>query len=190
MAREVAPVQAPLLVPWAGQTFWDWLFSGFQQKPDGGWELNNMPAYPGQLNVDPNSTAIGDVNAMFHAGDPGMASMQQLIGQMMNPNPVFDLYRQRVEQTGGIGGAPTDFMNAIAMQGGIGAPGATMNRIKELGAPSDLTGSILSNLVGYGVAHPLAGQGMIARAQGLPTVAGNFLAPFLANATPYKAPGV
>jgi hypothetical protein len=196
MAEIVNPVAAQPLVPWAGENFWSWLFSGFSNSgPEGGGgrTLNPLQEYPGVLNPDRTHTVFPQVEAQYRAGDPGMQFLQQLLqsGQLGQPNPMITQQQQNIQETGGIGGMPTQVMGEIAQ---FGAPSNSpmwhgMQQQINYGAPSDMPIAILRSMLETGAADTKASAQMLNRANGGPTTAGSFLEPFL-RAAPYAAPSI
>jgi len=180
--KQIDPKQVPLQTEWALPVLMDWIFSGFNKKPDGGFDLAPLPQYPGQLSPEQSQTVLPDVAAMWHygAGAPGMQYLQDFVGNQQGTK-LPENFTTRLESTmniGGIGGKPTDMMYDIANYGGVAGPNLeAIKNMMAFGAPSQ-AGQFMSNAAQFGI--PSEGGRILAnRAQGIPTAAQNFLSYYM-----------
>ena len=180
--------QSPLVGAQTQQAFFNWLFGYLTPNGAGGLSPAGANPYLDELNVNPNTTLMPDIDAMFRAGNPGTTYIQSILGDLVNPRGWTDQYRGNVESTGGIGGMPTDLMGQLALYGTVNGPGTNaLNNILSYGQPSQATGYGMMNMLGYGVAHPTAGAPLAQLAQGQGPVA-QILAPYMARNAPYVGP--
>lgn len=183
--ERIDPQQVPLQTPWALPVLMDWIFSGFRQKPDGGWELGNLPQFPGQLSPDLQQTLLPQVWDAWQKSQnsPAMQFLNNFltgggVPKMEMPKEVTEGF-QNVLKTGGVGGAPTQAMQDIAQWGGV--PGGNLEAIKAMlqyGAPANPVGQYMSNIAQFGIPSE-AGRLVHDRAMGIPTAASNYLASYM-----------
>ena len=169
---QVDPVSAEAIWPWMKEPFGDWLFSGMTQKPDGGWDLEGVEKYPGQLNVDiPGQTRLPEV---WNNWQPWDAGNSYLATKMADGtfSPGKDPGLEKMWSWGGLEGPGHKGMQSMINYGAAGQGG-----------------QYASNMAQYGVSSEGAGRPLADMAYGRPTGAGSYLAAFL-NPNKYQAPAI
>lgn len=184
--EEVTPQPLPPLFPEGQQALADWLFSGFFQKPGGGFDLYKlktalspeaaqtaMGEIPG-LNIGPS----GDIDGMplfpslsgtrlpevFNNWQPWDSGTMYMADYLYNKNPV---------------GTPDPGLQSMMQWGGTGGPGnQAMSLAMQYGAPSQ-AGQYVANMAQFGVSSEGAGRPLADLAYGRPTGAAQYLTPFL-----------
>lgn len=162
MPEEIPIKKVDPIWPWMQQPFGDWLFSGFSQKPDGGWDLRPMDPYPGQLTPDINQTRLPDVWGNWQPWDGGTMHLANMVGNNGLGIGQYSPLSQQMMQYGGMGGAPHDAMSLLM----------------QYGAPSQ-AGQYMANMAQFGMASPGSGGALANFAQGNLGGAAQYLAPFL-----------
>lgn len=190
--NQIQPQVIPPMFPGAGDSFINWLMSGFQQKDDGGWQLNNLPSYPGQLNVDPGQTMLPAIWEQYGQGNPGLwgpGSLSELTARGVQ-NPYAGIMDQ-IYRWGAPAGNPLTNIESMISYGGTGGPGhQALVQTLAHGRPYNSPGSEwMQNLAQYGIASQQSGMPMHLMAYGQPSPASNFLAPF-ATVPTYQSPRV
>ena len=188
--KEVTPKSLPPLFPEGQQALADWLFSGFFQKPGGGFDLYKLPTpispeagqaaqreIPG-LNLGQGGAGTMDIMGMplfpsiggtrlpevFANWQPWDAGTQYMADYLYNKNPV---------------GTPDPDLAKMVQWGGTGGPGnQAMSLAMQYGAPSQ-AGQYASNMAQFGVSSEGAGRPLQDLAYGRPTAAAAHLMPFL-----------
>jgi len=184
--KQIDPQQVPLQTDWALPVLMDWIFSGFQKKPDGGYDLTPMPQYPGQLSPDLNSTILPEVWNMWKQNQtsPAMNFMQNFLKEGGYKLPEAASGRlENLMATGGQGGRPTEMMYDMANYGGVAGPNLeAIKAMMEYGAPSQ-AGQFMSNIAQFGIPSE-AGRMLHNRAMGAPTPAQQYLAGYAGYGAP------
>lgn len=174
--QEINPQPLPPLFPQGQQAFGDWLFSGFFQKPGGGFDLfrlQNPISIPGgqQMMQDIPGLQMSNLGNRFDIqGFPLFPSMSQtrlpevfgnwqpwdagtqyLADYLYNKNPI---------------GTPDPRLAQAMQWGGFGGPGhQSMNLLREYGAPSQ-AGQYVANMAQFGVPSEGIGNLMMPFARG------------------------
>lgn len=174
---QIDPVAVQAIWPWMQQPFGDWLFSGFSQKPDGGYSLAPLPSYPGALTGDPNAGKLKDVQDSWQPYDAGVSYLLDYFANNRGGIGSQDPRSTQMMKWGGTGGVGNQFMSNMA----------------QFGAPSE-AGTGVANMSQFGFSDPRAGGPMAALAGGQLNGPASFLAPFLTRgtsaATPYAPPNI
>lgn len=122
-----------------------------------------LPGYTGQLSPTAAQTPL--LGASQGSWNPGTGQPNQQIMQMMN----------NAQGLGGVGGVPTQAMNSILQNGGVGPGAQAMNNATMLGTPSAAGSPMLQMAQGKGAAIAQLApflQGIVP-----PTAQGQFFTP-------------
>jgi hypothetical protein len=172
------------------QSFLNALFdTTVSRQADGQWNrFIGLPGYDKPVSPDMGQTILPNVYSNWQPWNAGTGYLANYVGgpQAGKPDPGMATAFSNMSQYGGIGGYPTQLMHNAAQYGGTGGPGnKAMSNLLQFGAPS-AAGQAVNNMAQYGVSGSW-GNPLLARATGGQSPAGQYLAPFLAGASPYRA---
>lgn len=144
----IDPVEiSPLFGPNAKKTFADWLFSGFQQKPGGGFDLQTLWSFPDAtgMPLSPNigQTLLPNVWGNWQPWDAGTMFMANYLAQ-------GDPRMQRTLQYGGAGNVGLGGLSSALQFGAPSQAGQFASNMAQFGVASPGSGDYLSNIAQFG----------------------------------------